>query len=203
MKIEELKLNDDNPRIIYNDKFEKLVASIKAFPKMMELRPIVVDKNNIILGGNMRYRALLKLEYKDIPAKWVKQAKDLTPQEREEFIIKDNVSFGGWDIETLVSEWDIKDLNDWGVQVPYMGNIDGVNKVNKLENTEWVGMPDFDAVDNPLRIIINFETEKDRKDFDEKYKFQFIKKQARMWTTWYPFRGRDDLDSLKYEEPDS
>jgi site-specific DNA-methyltransferase (adenine-specific) len=114
IKLSEIKLNSDNPRLIKDDKFKKLVASIKDFPKMMELRPIIVDDTMTILGGNMRYNALREAGYTEIDDSWVKQAKDLTPEEKKQFIIKDNLPFGEWDWDILGNNFEIKDLLDWG-----------------------------------------------------------------------------------------
>lgn len=113
--ISKIKPNPSNPRIIKDDRFEKLVKSIKDFPKMMELRPIIVDSNNMILGGNMRLKALNYLSYKKIPKSWIKQASDLTDKEKEQFIIKDNVGFGDWDWDMLANEWNEDELNEWGL----------------------------------------------------------------------------------------
>lgn len=118
MKLSKIKPNPDNPRIVKDDKFKKLVKSIKEFPKMMELRPIVVDSNNIVLGGNMRLKALKELNYKEIPDSWVKRAEDLTEEETKRFIIADNVGFGAWDWEQLANEWDEEQLIDWGLDIP-------------------------------------------------------------------------------------
>lgn len=84
----------------------------------MALRPIIVDANGIILGGNMRYKALLHLGYKEVPDEWVKRADDLTEEERRRFIISDNVGFGEWEWETVANEWDVEELADWGLDVP-------------------------------------------------------------------------------------
>lgn len=116
MKISEIKINPNNPRILKDEKFKKLVKSIKEFPKMMKLRPIVVDNNNIVLGGNMRLRALQELKYKEIPDEWVKNADELTEDEKKRFIIADNVGFGEWDYDLLANEWDENDLSDWGLE---------------------------------------------------------------------------------------
>lgn len=118
MKITDIKLNPNNPRLIKDDKFKKLVKSIETFPQMMELRPIIVDENNVIQGGNMRYQALKALNYKELPETWVKQGKDLTPEQWREFVIKDNVGFGEWDFEQLANEWDTEQLSDWGLDLP-------------------------------------------------------------------------------------
>lgn len=118
MKLTEIKPNPSNPRIIKDDKFAKLVNSIREFPKMMELRPMVVDENNIVLGGNMRLKALKELDYTEIPDTWVKSAKDLTPEEIRRFIIADNVGFGEHDWDVLKAEWDVEELQGWGVDLP-------------------------------------------------------------------------------------
>jgi len=111
-------LNEANPRVIKDDKFKKLVESIKSFPQMMELRPIVVDESNVIQGGNMRYRALVELGYKEVQEAWVKQGKDLTPEQWREFVIKDNVGFGEWDFDMLANDWDAEELQEWGLDIP-------------------------------------------------------------------------------------
>jgi len=115
MKIEEIRLNEDNPRLIFGDRMQKLMDSIEKFPKMMKLRPIVVDQDGVIIGGNMRYRALKKLGYKELPDEWVKRADELTEEEVKEFVIKDNVQFGDWEMDQLANEWDTEKLEEWGV----------------------------------------------------------------------------------------
>lgn len=118
MKLSKIKPNPDNPRILKTEKFEKLVKSIKEFPKMMALRPMVLDKDGIVLGGNMRLKALKKLGYKEIPDEWVKRADELTEEEQKRFIIVDNVGFGEWDWDELANSWDNEDLIDWGLEIP-------------------------------------------------------------------------------------
>lgn len=118
MKLSEIKSNPNNPRIIKDEKFEKLKKSITDFPKMMELRPMVINKDNIVLGGNMRLKALKELGYKEVPEEWVKRAEDLTEDEQRQFIIKDNVGFGEHDWEVLATEWNTNELSDWGLEIP-------------------------------------------------------------------------------------
>jgi hypothetical protein len=118
IRLSDIKINPQNPRIIKDEKFKKLVASLKSLPKMMELRPIVVDENNVVQGGNMRLKALKELGYKEVPETWVKQAKDFTEHELRQFIIKDNVGYGEWDFEMLANEWDSGELIEWGLDVP-------------------------------------------------------------------------------------
>jgi len=115
MKLTEIKSNPNNPRVIKDHKFEKLKKSISEFPKMMELRPMVINEDNIVLGGNMRLKALKDLGYKEVPEEWVKRASDLTEEETRRFIIADNVGFGEHDWEMLANEWDTEELEDWGL----------------------------------------------------------------------------------------
>ena len=107
--------NPTNPRIIKDDKFKKLVKSIEEFPQMLELRPIVVDSNMVVLGGNMRLKACIASGLKEVP---IIVADQLTDEQKGEFIIKDNVGFGEWDWDLLANEWEVKDLFNWGVDIP-------------------------------------------------------------------------------------
>lgn len=115
VSIKEVIPNKSNPRIIKDSKFVKLVRSIKDFPQMLEIRPIVVDENNIILGGNMRFKACIEAGLKEV---FVIKANDLTEEQKHEFIVKDNVGFGEWDWDILANEWDTEKLEDWGLDLP-------------------------------------------------------------------------------------
>lgn len=115
MKITDIKPNPNNPRIIKDDKFKKLVKSIQDFPQMLELRPIVIDENNVVLGGNMRLKACIEAGLTDVP---VKQAADLTEEQKKEFIVKDNVGYGEWDWDDLANNWNTNDLIEWGLDIP-------------------------------------------------------------------------------------
>jgi hypothetical protein len=115
-KISELKVNADNPRYIKDEKFNQLVKSIKELPQMLEIRPIVVNDDMVVLGGNMRLRACQKAGLKEVP---IIKASDLTPAQQQEFIIKDNVGFGSWDWDVLANEWDSEQLEDWGLELPF------------------------------------------------------------------------------------
>ena len=118
IKLTTIKSNPNNPRVIRDEKFKKLVKSIEEFPKMMGLRPMVVNEDMVVLGGNMRLKALKELGYKEVPNDWVKSAKDLTEDEIRRFIIADNVGFGEHDWELLANEWDAAELADWGLDIP-------------------------------------------------------------------------------------
>ncbi|HRS02657.1 MAG TPA: ParB N-terminal domain-containing protein [Bacteroidota bacterium] len=127
MRLSELKTNPTNPRTIKDDKFKKLVQSLKDFPEMMEKRPLVCvtdtsDGKLYPLGGNMRLKALQELKYKEIPDSWVMIADDWTEEQRREFIIKDNVGFGEWDWEVLQADWDVDTLENWGLDMPDFGS---------------------------------------------------------------------------------
>ena len=113
-KISELKLHGSNPRSIKSDKFKKLVKSIKDFPEMLEKRPLVVDEDGIILGGNMRFRSCLELKMKEVP---VIVAKGWTDEQKNEFVIKDNVSSGEFDYDVLANAWHAYKLEEWGLDV--------------------------------------------------------------------------------------
>jgi hypothetical protein len=113
-KISEIKLNPNNPRLIKDDKFEKLVKSIKEFPEMLDIRPIVVNSDMVILGGNMRFKACKEAGLKEIP---VIVADNLTEEQQREFLIKDNVSGGEWDWDLLANEWDSEQLTEWGIDL--------------------------------------------------------------------------------------
>lgn len=113
--ISEVKTNPNNPRVIKDDKFKKLVKSIQDFPEMLELRPIVVNSDGIVLGGNMRLKACKEAGLKEVS---VIKAEDLTEDQQNEFIIKDNVGFGEWDWEDLANNWDAKELTEWGLDLP-------------------------------------------------------------------------------------
>ncbi len=113
-KLSEVKLNPNNPRLIKDDNFKKLVQSIKDFPEMLDIRPIVVNADMVILGGNMRFKACKEAGLKEVP---IIVADNLTEEQQREFLIKDNVSGGEWDW-SLLSEWDSEQLEDWGLNVP-------------------------------------------------------------------------------------
>ena len=112
VSISSIKENAANPRTINKHKFQKLVNSVKEFPEMLSLRPIIVDKDNVILGGNMRYKACKELGIKEV---YIIQAADLDDKQAQEFIVKDNVGFGEWDWDILANDWDVKELEEWGL----------------------------------------------------------------------------------------
>lgn len=139
-KISEVKLNPNNPRLIKDDKFTKLVKSIKDFPEMLDIRPIVVNADMVILGGNMRFKACKEAGLKEVP---VIIADNLTEEQQREFLIKDNTSGGEWDFEMLANEWDVDLLEDWGLDIPTFD----LNNENELKDLS-------DTIENLYRIEI-------------------------------------------------
>ena len=115
VNISVIKPNEENPRFITDAKFKKLVKSIKEFPEMLETRPLVVDENMVVLGGNMRLKALKSAGVFEVP---VHQVKGWTEEQKKEFIIKDNLGYGEWDWELVANGWDVQVLSDWGMDVP-------------------------------------------------------------------------------------
>jgi ParB-like chromosome segregation protein Spo0J len=151
ININEIKLNPNNPRIIKDEKFNKLVKSIKEFPEMLDIRPIVIDENGFILGGNMRFKASKDAGLKEIS---IIKAINLTDSQKREFIVKDNSSFGDWDWEAL-GDWDTNDLIDWGLDIDSSFNID-----DDGDNED-----DRDIKINSLfQITIDFENEEKLKE---------------------------------------
>jgi hypothetical protein len=125
VKLSEIKSNPNNPRIIKDDKFSKLVKSIQEFPKMLEIRPIVVNADMIVLGGNMRLKACKEAGLKEVPIIF---ADDLTEDEQKQFIIKDNVGFGEWDWDMIANEWDAAEIQEWGFDIPGFDNVEDLGE---------------------------------------------------------------------------
>jgi ParB-like chromosome segregation protein Spo0J len=126
VKITEVIANPNNPRLIKDEKFKKLVKSIQDFPDMLNVRPIVVNKDMVVLGGNMRLKAIKEAGIKEINVDIV----DWNEQQQKEFIVKDNVGYGEWDWNDLANNWDAEELTDWGLDIPNF-NTEGFGDKNK------------------------------------------------------------------------
>ncbi len=133
VKISKVKPNENNPRFIKDYKFKKLVNSIKEFPEMLKLRPIVVNTDMVVLGGNMRLRACKDAGLKEV---WILKADELTEAQQREFIVKDNVGFGEWDWDLLANEWNSVQLEDWG--------MDNWQNIDDIETSDTFSLPDGD-----------------------------------------------------------
>ena len=133
VKISKVKPNENNPRFIKDYKFKKLVNSIKEFPEMLKLRPIVVNADMVVLGGNMRLRACKDAGLREV---WVLKADELTEAQQREFIVKDNIGFGEWDWDLLANEWNSVQLEDWG--------MDNWQNIDDIETSDTFSLPDGD-----------------------------------------------------------
>jgi ParB-like chromosome segregation protein Spo0J len=166
LKISDVKLNPNNPRLIKDDNFKKLVQSIKDFPEMLDIRPIVVNQDMIILGGNMRYKACKEAGLKEVP---IIVADNLTEEQQREFLIKDNTSGGEWDFEMLANEWDVEQLEEWGLDV---GGFD-LDSDELLEQKEQKDLSD--DLKETFEVIITCGNESEQEaTFEELTKKGFI-----------------------------
>jgi len=147
MLITEIKSNPNNPRIIKDHKFKQLVKSIQDFPQMLELRPIVIDEHNMVLGGNMRLKACLEAGLTDVP---VIHANNLSEEKKKEFIVKDNVGYGEWDWDDLANNWDVLELTDWGLDIPNFDNGDYADKNKELN---------IDDIEDSMTINLKYTEE--------------------------------------------
>ncbi|MBP92575.1 MAG: DNA methylase [Flavobacteriaceae bacterium] len=173
VKISKVKGNPNNPRIIKNDKFKKLVKSIQEFPEMLKLRPIVVDEDMIVLGGNMRLKASKDAGLKEV---WIEIAEGLTEEQKKEFIVKDNVGFGEWEWDMLANEWDSVQLAEWGLDVwqneddvkeeeVYTKNIEAPTYEPKNEKPKEEELYNEDKVKELIKKIGLSNIKKEEKDF--------------------------------------
>ena len=161
IQISKIKLNPNNPRLIKDDKFTKLVQSIKDFPEMLNIRPIVVNEDMIILGGNMRFKACKEAGLKEVP---IIKASGLSAEKQREFLIKDNVSGGEWDFE-LLKDWDALELESWGLDIPNWSK--GIDANNMSD--EDVDIDDeFDPIGSAsdlMKIVFIFNNELEAETF--------------------------------------
>jgi len=133
IRLSEIKPNQSNPRTIDNTRLDKLVNSVKNFPEMREVREIVVNKDMVILGGNMRYQAMLKAGIEQAPIKIV----DWPEEKQKEFIIKDNIESGEWNYDTLANEWDTKQLTEWGLDTDFITDDEDQTYTKKLGDIHY------------------------------------------------------------------
>ena len=195
MPLSEIKPNPDNPRIIKDEKFAKLVKSIKEFPEMLKIRPLVVNADMVVLGGNMRLKACQAAGLSEVP---VILASGLTPEQQREFIIKDNVGFGEWDWDTLGNEWEPNDLIEWGLDIPWINQAvaDEVNKGD--ESSEWIGMPDFEVADKAFKLTMHFENDEARHEFCKLANLVVGVRGTQTWSTWWPAKAKNK-NTQRYE----
>jgi len=155
-KISEVKVNPKNPRLIKDHKYHKLVKSIREFPEMLKIRPIVVDENNVILGGNMRYKACIEAGLKEV---YVINASELSEAKKKEFVVKDNVNFGEWDYDLLSMDYEVDKLIDYGINVLYFG--DEVEQVDQEQKAEIIKEMELKFNEHHDYIVFLFENSND------------------------------------------
>jgi len=161
VKIKDIKNNPNNPRIIKDDKFKKLVASIREFPKMLEIRPIVVNDDMIVLGGNMRLKAIKELGLTEAP---VIKISDLTDEQQRQFIIKDNAGFGEWDWDVLANEWNVEELAHWGLDLPIFAEEPSMDELIGEEKNKPATMKiTFESPEQLQKAEIDIQELLDRK----------------------------------------
>ena len=182
VKISKVKPNETNPRFIKDSKFKKLVKSIKEFPEMLKLRPIVVNKDMVVLGGNMRLKACKEAGLKEV---YILKADNLTEEQQKEFIVKDNVGFGEWDWDILANDWDIKELEDWGLDgFPF--DIDADEK-DEDDYSKKIEVPKYEPKGEKPETVELFDKEK-ADDFIEKIKASGISKEEKAFLFMAAYR---------------
>lgn len=186
INIKEVKENPNNPRSIQKHKFNKLVNSIKEFPEMLKLRPIVVDDNNVVLGGNMRLKASIEAGLTEV---WIEKASDLTPEQQKEFIIKDNSSFGDWDWDVLANEWDTEKLNDWGLDLPVLNEKAEIEE-QEIEFSEYLG-------ESHNYVVLMFDNDIDWLSAQTHFELKSVYSKRQNGKPWSKGIGRV-VDGAKY-----
>lgn len=198
VNIEEIIPNPENPRNISKKKFDLLLKSIKEFPDMLETRPLVVDENMVVLGGNMRLKALKRLGVKKVLVKIKDKWND---KQKKEFTIKDNVAFGDWDWDVLANEWDVKQLEDWAVNVPTVKNTELLSgleynpmyyepKENPLINLE--DCIDLTKYNDKVKALDEYDLTDEQKKILKLFAYRFIKIDFESVANYYYFNATDE-----------
>lgn len=179
--ITEIKPNPKNPRVIKDEKFAKLVQSLKDFPEMLEKRPLIcftdTDGKLVVLGGNMRLKAAKEVGLKELP---VMLADDWTEEQKQQFLIKDNVGFGEWNWEELQADWDVEQLEEWGLQMPKWA--EGLD-VNSMTDEDVDLEEEFDPIgnmDGKQRVVFLFDGAEEAESYLNSLKVDF-KKNGSAW----------------------
>jgi hypothetical protein len=186
VKVTEVISNPNNPRLIKDDKFKKLVKSIQEFPDMLNVRPLVVNKDMVVLGGNMRLKAIKEAGIKEISIEIV----DWTEDQQKEFIIKDNVGFGEWNWDDLANNWDEIELTDWGLDIPdFNKNIDNEEGEIKIST-------ELDQHSN--YIVLKFNTDIDWLQVQSIFGLESTYSLRQNGKTWSKGVGRviDGIDAI-------
>jgi len=189
VSIKEVKENPNNPRIIKDYKFKKLVKSVKEFPEMLSIRPIVVNKDMVVLGGNMRLKACIEAGIKQV---WIHEV-DLNEDQEKEFIIKDNSSFGDWDWDVLANEWNVDYLKEWGLDIPKWEDT-AFN--SEIEDTGEYDYPEDEAEQSHVKMVqlfLNTTTEPNFREWELNLREHY--KSDNLTDTIY--RAIEDINKIK------
>jgi hypothetical protein len=186
VKITEVISNPNNPRLIKDEKFKKLVKSIQDFPDMLNVRPIVVNKDMVVLGGNMRLKAIKEAGHTEVAIEIV----DWTEEQEKQFIIKDNVGYGEWDWEDLANNWDTEELIEWGLDIP------DITKVDKLDEGDIIISNELDQQSN--YIVLKFSTDIDWLQVQSIFELESTYSLRANGKTWSKGVGRviDGVDAI-------
>jgi hypothetical protein len=202
VNVSEIKLNDDNPRTIKDVNFKKLVKSIREFPEMLELRPVVVDENNVILGGNMRFRAICEAGIQEIT---IVRADQLNEDQKREFIVKDNVGYGEWDWDILANEWDTEKLVEWGLDIPKMTETERLSELKfqdiyyEPESKPTLKLSDcvdLEKYNIKLEVINKAKLTPDQKEVLKMFAYRFIKIDFEQVANYYFFNASKEEKSV-------
>lgn len=198
VKINSIFENTENPRSINKEKFKKLVRSIREFPEMLKLRPIVVNKEMGILGGNMRFKACQELKLKEV---YIIQATDLSDSQVEQFIIKDNVGYGDWDWDILANSWDVDKLQDWGVNVPTIKNTELLSGLEykpmyyeptKEPNINLEDCIDLTKYNAKIKALDEYKLTKEQKKILKMFAYRFIKIDFESVANYHSFNANEE-----------
>ena len=198
VKINSIFENPTNPRTINKAKFKKLVKSVKEFPEMLKLRPIVVNAEMGILGGNMRYKACQELKLKEV---YIIQANDLTDSQIEQFIIKDNVGYGDWEWDILANSWDIDKLEEWGVNVPTIKNTELLSGLEykpmyyepkEEPNINLEDCLDLTKYNEKIKALDEYNLTKEQKKILKMFAYRFIKIDFESVANYHSFNANED-----------
>ena len=209
MKLSQLKSNPNNPRLIKDDKFKKLVTSLREFTEMMEKRPMVcvtdTDGKLYPLGGNMRLKALQELKYKEIPDEWVMLADEWSEEKRKEFTIKDNVSFGEFDCDTLANEWDEILLDKWGLDLPKETDTERLSELKfesiyyepeEKPNINLSDCIDTEKFDAKIEAIENSNLSDEKKNVLKMFAYRFLKIDFENVANYYFFNASEEEQKI-------
>jgi len=198
VEISKIKPNDKNPRTIKDAKYKELLQSIKEFPEMLDIRPIVVDDDMMVLGGNMRLRACTEAKMKEVA---IIKASELTEEQRKRFVIIDNLPYGEWDWDVLSSDWDVAELADWGMDIPTIQNTELLSgleydplyyepkEMPKIKLEDCIDLEKYNA---KLKALDEYNLTKAQKDILKIFAYRFIKIDFEWVANYYFFNAGDE-----------